>query len=83
MIKRELRAFAMDWWALGVLAYRLLVGTFHFQNEKVAQSSEKVSNRQQQPSLRVCLRRIQQGDLEELVLISQNVITLRISFEKE
>jgi serine/threonine protein kinase len=33
MIKEEPQTFALDWWALGVLSYRLIIGCFPFQND--------------------------------------------------
>jgi serine/threonine protein kinase len=48
MIKQEQQTFALDWWALGVLAYLLMVGSFPFQCDNAKRLFEWILNRQPQ-----------------------------------
>jgi serine/threonine protein kinase len=48
MIKEEQQTFALDWWALGVLAYRLILGVFPFQCDNPKRLFDWIVSRQPQ-----------------------------------
>jgi serine/threonine protein kinase len=42
MLREEPQTFAVDWWALGILAYRLMVGYLPFQNRSPRQLFDRI-----------------------------------------